>query len=327
MKSDRLQDAIGGAQPEFIEDAELLATKKSFALKKWLAAAACLLIATVIAMSFVFNSKAEADKSPTAPDGALTANAWTPAEGLYPFVGLAENLSGARASFALIGDQQLDETDLYTLTDLLVNAEAPVYEGEERADYGSKGFFVLAMASGESHTVDFGRSSGVPYGEEAVEGEYYWGAQAAHITIDGIEHDIAPAAVDALEALFNKVRDQLYANLDNSLMPFAEDNVTKVKTITIENVYEQTHTCTDVERDAILNALADVIVEPDKAGMLMSGNEYTLTMYLEEGGSVRVGISSDASMLLIGDESFAHERGAVDAACSTCSAMLGKPSD
>ena len=322
MKTDRLQDAIGKAQAEYIEDAEYVATGKPFAWVKWVAAAACLVVAVAIAVSGVLSSKAQADKNPAAPDDTLTLSAWTPAEGLYPFADLEDNLSGARASFALIGDRQLDEADLGTLTELLVNAEAPVYEGEDRADYGSKGLFVLAMASGESHTIDFGSSSGVPYGELAVEGEYYWGPQAAHITIDGVEHDVAPATVETLEALYNTARDRLYASLDGTLTPFAVDNVVQIKTITIENIYEQTHTCTDAERDAILAALADVSVEPDDAGMLMGGSEYTLTMYLEQGGSVRVGISSDASMLIIGDEWFAHERCAADAACEVCAGLF-----
>ena len=71
MKTDRLQDAIGKAQAEYIEDAEFVATRQPLGWVKWVAAAACLLVAVVIAISMQTPKADEADDSIVAQEPSV----------------------------------------------------------------------------------------------------------------------------------------------------------------------------------------------------------------------------------------------------------------
>ena len=62
MKTDKLANAIGDVPDELIQEAEFKATRQPRSWVKWVAAAACLVVAVVIAMSGVLNPKsAEVD--------------------------------------------------------------------------------------------------------------------------------------------------------------------------------------------------------------------------------------------------------------------------
>ena len=69
MKSDKLQDAVGLVRDDFIEDAEYTAERqaKIYPWVKWVAVAACLAVAALVAVYAIMNSKAEAENTPEPP--------------------------------------------------------------------------------------------------------------------------------------------------------------------------------------------------------------------------------------------------------------------
>ena len=70
MSMERIQDALGELQDEYIDDIELEPAKRPIAWMYWVAAAACLLVAVVIAISMQTPKADEADESIVAEESA-----------------------------------------------------------------------------------------------------------------------------------------------------------------------------------------------------------------------------------------------------------------
>ena len=67
MKSDKLFDAIGEAKSEYVQDAEAKPAAKRYGWVKWAAAAACVLIAVLIAVPALSGKAPEVESEPVEP--------------------------------------------------------------------------------------------------------------------------------------------------------------------------------------------------------------------------------------------------------------------
>ena len=73
MKAEKFLDPIGGISDAYLEESEIAAPAKHYGWVKWVAVAACLALAALIAVPAILNSKAQAESIPdtSAPAEAL----------------------------------------------------------------------------------------------------------------------------------------------------------------------------------------------------------------------------------------------------------------
>lgn len=238
----------------------------------------------------------------------LSVPGWQPAEGLYPFDGLAvADISSASVKWDLIGSYELDANELASLVELLAALEAPVLD-KERDIHIKKAAFELEMTDGSVCSLELGTTTGEPYGYVddgyVDDGKTYVMQEAAYLLVNGIEHNTYVDDVATFANLYAACTDILRSGLPEFIYPFADVGGASLETVYVERYYPAAKTELNAEQiDGLFESLACVKLASATAEepewLMAGGYSYRLRMKLPDGKMIKIYIANQSTQFQI----------------------------